>query len=95
MKALKEFKEKLKSDQEFKNKFLGIKDQKEAIELARKFGFEIKEEDLEEDSDLSEDMLEAVAGGKGNSKAQVADVQVVVTGQGSTGGHWGSIDQGP
>lgn len=95
MKSLKEFKEKLQTDESFRNKFRGIKGSEEALALARKFGFEVSEENLKEDSNLSEDMLEAVAGGKGNSEAQLADVAVVVTGKGSKGEHWGEINQSP
>ncbi|MDQ5984084.1 MAG: hypothetical protein RUMPE_01116 [Eubacteriales bacterium SKADARSKE-1] len=65
MPNINDLKEKLKNDEEFKNKFLEIKSTKEAIEMAQKFGFNVKENEIENDPELSEDLLEAVAGGKG------------------------------
>lgn len=93
MKSLEQLKEKLKSDVDFRNKFHGIKGVGEAVSLARSFGFDVNEKDIENDYNLSEDVLEAVAAGKGDTKAQVVNVQVVVTGKGSRGEHWGQIDQ--
>ena len=93
MKGLIEFKRKLQNDEEFKKKFCGIEDVKEAIELAKKFGFKINEEDVAQDSQLSVDLLGAVAGGKGeDSQIQVVHVSTVVTGKGSTAAHLGKIE---
>lgn len=65
--GFKELKEKLKTDEDLKAKFRGIKNAKEAVAIAQNLGFEVSEEDIANDSELSENVLEAVAGGKGGS----------------------------
>lgn len=65
MRNINDLKEKLKYDENFKDKFSSIKDPKEAVKLAKKFGFNVNENEVENDPELSEDVLEAVAGGKG------------------------------
>lgn len=63
MNGVGKLKEKLKNDKSFKEKFKDVKNEKEAVELAKKLGFEVSEEDILKDEELNEDMLEAVAGG--------------------------------
>ncbi|MBR1779296.1 MAG: Nif11-like leader peptide family RiPP precursor [Clostridia bacterium] len=64
MKGIKELKERLKDDREFKNLFASKKDAMEIIDLAREYGYDIAADDVERDEELSEEMLAAVAGGK-------------------------------
>lgn len=64
MKDIKELKKRLKNDIEFKKLFLNKKDIKELVKVAYENGYDVSEEDLEKDEELSEDALEAVAGGK-------------------------------
>ena len=68
MNGVGELKEKLKNDKSFKEKFKNVKSEKEAVELAKKLGFKVSEEDILKDEELNEDMLEAVAGGKGDTR---------------------------
>ena len=58
-----DLKEKLKYDENFKNKFSEVKDLKETIRLARQLGFEVSEQDIENDPELSQDILKAISGG--------------------------------
>ena len=64
MPGFKELKDKLKTDEELRNKFFRVKGTKEAIDIAKSLGFEISEDDIENDRELSDDLLEAVAGGE-------------------------------
>lgn len=64
MKDIKELKKRLKNDIEFKKLFLNKKDIKELVKVAYENGYDVSEEDLEKDEELSEDALEAVSGGK-------------------------------
>ncbi len=68
MNGVRKLKEKLKNDKNFKDKFKNVKSEKEAVELAKKLGFKVSEEDILKDEELNEDMLEAVAGGKGDTR---------------------------
>lgn len=68
MKNLEDLKRDIKNNPEVKKYFANIKDEREALELARKLGYEVSESELENDEELNEDMLEAVAGGKGDTK---------------------------
>lgn len=70
MVGFKELKDKLKTDEKLKIKFCGIKSAQEAVDLARKLGFSVSLNDIENDIELSEDLLEAIAGGKGGTKKQ-------------------------
>ena len=65
MKNIDDLKERLKTDVEFKKLFENKRDVNDLIKVARENGYDVSEEDLEKDEVLSEDMLEAVAGGKG------------------------------
>ncbi len=64
MKSAKEFKERIKTDPEFKDKFKGIQDVNEAIRIAKENGYDLKNCSPQEEQELTEDMLENVAGGK-------------------------------
>ncbi len=68
MNGVGKLKEKLKNDKSFKEKFKDVKSEKEAVELAKELGFKVSEEDILKDEELNEDMLEAVAGGKGDTR---------------------------
>ncbi len=68
MNGVGKLKEKLKNDKSFKEKFKNVKSEKEAVELAKELGFKVSEEDILKDEELNEDMLEAVAGGKGDTR---------------------------
>ena len=64
MTSAKEFKERIKTDPEFKDKFKGIQDVNEAIRIAKENGYDLKNCSPQEEQELTEDMLENVAGGK-------------------------------
>ncbi|MDQ5984085.1 MAG: hypothetical protein RUMPE_01117 [Eubacteriales bacterium SKADARSKE-1] len=70
MLGFKELKDKLRTDENLKVKFRGIKNAQEAVNIARNLGFEVSLNDIENDTELSENVLEAVAGGKGGSKTE-------------------------
>lgn len=77
MSGIKEFKEKLKNDKGFREKFKNIKNEQDAVKLARRLGFEINEEEILKDEELNEDMLEAVAGG-GKGRITRTDYENIV-----------------
>lgn len=86
MQGIKEFKKALKNDPNLKNKFYGIKNEQEAIDIAKQLGFDLDIEDAKEDEDLALDLLEAVAGGKGKvKKYQDVRTSTTVIGDNSTG----------
>ncbi|MDQ5984087.1 MAG: hypothetical protein RUMPE_01119 [Eubacteriales bacterium SKADARSKE-1] len=64
MKDIEKLKKKLELDEGFKNLFLNVKDLEEAVDLARQYGFDVDESQVSADDNLTDDMLEAVAGGK-------------------------------
>ena len=72
MNGVRKLKEKLKNDKNslnlVRNIIKNVKSEKEAVELAKKLGFKVSEEDILKDEELNEDMLEAVAGGKGDTR---------------------------
>ena len=74
MSGIKEFKEKLKNDKGFREKFKNIKTEPDAVKLAKRLGFEINEEEILKDEELNEDMLEAVAGGKGVTRTDYENI---------------------
>ena len=74
MNGVKEFKEKLKNDKGFREKFKNIKNEQDAVKLAKRLGFEINVEEIFIDEDLNEDMLEAVAGGKGVTRTDYENI---------------------
>lgn len=68
MKNLEDLKKDIKNNPEVKNHFANVKDEKEAAKVAQSLGYEVSEDELKNDEELNEDMLEAVAGGKGDTK---------------------------
>ncbi len=74
MNEVKEFKERLKNDKGFREKFKNIKNEQDAVKLAKRLGFEINEEEILKDEELNEDMLEAVAGGKGVTRTDYENI---------------------
>lgn len=76
MKNLEDLKRDIKNNPEVKKYFANIKDEKEATELARKLGYEVSESELQKDEELNEDMLEAVAGGKRDTKMKTTRIFV-------------------
>ena len=71
MKDIEKLKKQLKEDETFREKFKDVKDKEEAISLAEKLGYKIRKEELENDEELSEDLLEAVSGGKNSTKLKL------------------------
>ena len=69
------FIEKVKSDNDLAEKLKGVQSDEQVIAIAKELGFTITNDDLEsllpEEQDLTEDQLEAVAGGFGFSIAAV------------------------
>ncbi len=63
MKGIKELKAKLNEDVEFKKRFCGLKDIDEMLDLAIKEGYEVTMDEISCDQELTDDMLEAIAGG--------------------------------
>ncbi|MDD2372177.1 MAG: Nif11-like leader peptide family natural product precursor [Syntrophomonadaceae bacterium] len=62
--SAKAFVEKIKSDEEFAKKVQGCKDKEERIAFAKQAGFDFTAEEIKEvSSKLSDDELDAVAGG--------------------------------
>lgn len=74
MHGIKEFKEKLKNDKGFREKFKNIKNERDVVKLAKRLGFKINEEEILKDEELNEDMLEAVAGGKGVTRTDYVNI---------------------
>ena len=68
MKKIEDLKEDIKNDPEVKKYFINVKDEKEAAKIAKELGYEVSETELKNDEELNEDMLEAVTGGKGDTK---------------------------
>ena len=64
MKSAKEFKERLEKDLEFKKKFENVKSQDEVIKIAKENGYDLTDCSKQEEEQLTEDLLENVAGGK-------------------------------
>ena len=66
------FIEKVKSDNDLAEKLKGVQSDEQAIAIAKELGFTITNDDLEslfpEEQDLTEEQLEAVAGGFGFSQ---------------------------
>lgn len=79
MKNLENLKMDIKKNTEIKNCFANVKDEKEAAKIAKKLGYEVSETELKNDEELNEDMLEAVAGGKGDSTTVTKEDTIVVT----------------
>ena len=63
MKGIKELKVRLNEDVEFKKKFCGLKDIDEMLDVARKEGYEVTMDEISCDQELTDDMLDAIAGG--------------------------------
>ena len=66
------FIEKVKSDNDLAEKLKGVQSDEQAIAIAKELGFTITNDDLEslfpEEQELTEEQLEAVAGGFGFSQ---------------------------
>ncbi len=81
MKSFKDLKEKLSYDEELRKKFSGINSEEQALKLANDLGYDITSDDLENDDELRDDLLEIVAGGKG--EATMVNVSDMAIGEGS------------
>lgn len=80
MRDIEKLKKQLKEDNSFKERFKDVKDEDEAILLAKELGYDIKKEELENDEELNEDLLEAVSGGKNST---IMKVRNFATGDGA------------
>ncbi len=78
MKGIKELKARLNEDVEFKKKFCGLKDIYEMLDVARKEGYEVTMDEISCDQELTDDMLEAIAGGsrKDDKYNQITNVYI-------------------
>lgn len=78
MKGIKELKERLNEDVEFKKKFCGLKDIDEMLDVARREGYEVTMDEISCDQELTDDMLEAIAGGsrKDDKYNQITNVYI-------------------
>lgn len=68
MKNLDDLKKDLQNNPGLKKYFSNVTSEKEATKIAKELGYEVNEAKLKNDEELNESMLEAVAGGKGNTK---------------------------
>ncbi|MDQ5984086.1 MAG: hypothetical protein RUMPE_01118 [Eubacteriales bacterium SKADARSKE-1] len=93
MNGIEEFKTFLKNNKEIKNEFCGVKNVKEAINLAKRSGFHLNEGDVKNDDELSSDLLDAIAGGGKTQRYQTANTSTTVTGDKSAGYLRTGIDQ--
>lgn len=59
-----EFKERLEDDEDFKNVFISATNLDEVVDLARENGYDLDVEEITDDAELSDYLLEAVAGGE-------------------------------
>lgn len=82
MKTLKDFKKDINKDKNLKERFMRLKNKEEAVSLAKSMGYEISLEELENDEELNEDLLEAVAGGR-KVNVETVDVKVADIGKGA------------
>lgn len=64
MMGFEEFKERMSFDGDFAEFFSDVESLDEIVKVAQEKGYEFTPEELQDDS-ISDDMLEAVAGGKG------------------------------
>lgn len=78
MKGADEFKKRLATDPQFKDKFKGIQDADEAIKIAKENGYDLENCSSQEEQELTEDMLENVAGGKNDTEV-IRDIYYVGT----------------
>lgn len=78
LKGIKELKARLNEDVEFKKKFCGLKDIDEMLDVARKEGYEVTMDEISCDQELTDDMLEAIAGGsrKDDKYNQITNVYI-------------------
>ena len=80
MKTLKDLKRDINKDKKLKERFMSLKNKEEAVSLAKSMGYEISLEELENDPEVNEDLLEAVAGGAkhevGNDSSKMTDLAV-------------------
>ncbi len=78
MKGIKELKARLNGDLEFKKKFCGLKDIDEMLDVARREGYEVTMDEISCDQELTDDMLEAIAGGsrKDDKYNQITNVYI-------------------
>lgn len=84
MNDLEKIKKAVKRDENLRKSFYGVKNADEAIKIAIANGFDISKEELARDQELSEDLLAAVAGGKGDKKTIIDhSVHVSAPGKGS------------
>lgn len=69
------FKERLEEDSEFKDMFVVADNLDEIIDIAKENGYDLELEEIENDLELSDYLLEAVAGGTvGNSDADPSQI---------------------
>ena len=66
-KGLEEFKEELLNGHAFDGKFKNITSMDEIYQIAKDEGYEFSQDELE-DSEISDDILDSVAGGKNDKK---------------------------
>ena len=76
-KGIKELKKDLEENDRIKKEFESVKNQEEAIKLARKLGYKISEEEI------AESMLKSVAGGKVKIRNYSFSSNTVADGDGS------------
>lgn len=76
-----EFKERLEEDEDFKNMFINAANLDEVIDMAKENGYDLDLEEVINDSELSDYLLEAVAGGEDDTYTYrlVGDKNIIFT----------------
>lgn len=65
------FKEKMDGDENFRKLFTDAYNLDEIIDIARENGYDLDMDEIMDDAELSDQFLEAVAGGKDNTYSQI------------------------
>lgn len=73
MSSIEKLKQKIHSDKEFGKLFTNVYGLDEAIAIAKENGFDITEEDIANDEALTDELLEAVAGGKNKKDTTIVN----------------------
>ncbi len=76
-----DFKERLEEDESFREKIAGASNLDEVVDIAKECGCEIELDEILEDVELSDELLEAAAGGGDNTYTHrlIGDYNVVLT----------------
>lgn len=92
MSEIKKFQKRIRLDDSFKEKFKNVKNANDVVMIAKENGYDLTNCSKKEEEQLTEDMLENVAGGKAAKiVGKEASASTVTTGNGSSTIHEESI----